>query len=136
MKIIIEGKNRTEFCTPKTKDMDRRRFFETRGMLYRAYPEQMSRMRIFEYGKERGTDTVIVYQENAIRPMVHIGDKITVDKLLADIDENKIMTSGIVNKKAWGSLSSKRRSNILNAIPFVIMGAILLYALWENGFSI
>lgn len=136
MKVVIEGINGTDICSPKNNDLNRRRFFERNGMLYRAYPEQMSRMRITEYGVSRGTDTVIFYQENAIRPMLQRGDVITVDKLLADIDENKIMTPGVMNKKAWGSLTAKSKHNLLNAIPFIMIGAVLLYAFWQNGFQL
>lgn len=136
MKIIIEGINGTDICTPKNNDLNRRRFFERNGMLYRAYPEQMARMRVTEYGVYKGTETAIFYQENAIRPMLHKGDVITVDKLLADIDENKIMTAGTMSKRAWGSLNSKNKKDILNAIPFMIIGAILLYAFIESGFQL
>lgn len=135
MRIIIEGINRTEFCKPKSKDIDRRRFFETHGMLYKAYPEQMTRLRLFEYGKEVGTDSAIVYQENCIRPTFERGTPTTVDKLLADVDEHKVMTAGVISKRAWGSLTSKNKSAILQALPLVLMGAVLLWAFYENGFQ-
>lgn len=132
--IIIEGMNRTEFCMPKNKDVDKRRFYETRGMLYRAYPDQFTRMRIYEYGVQQGTEEVIFYQENCIHPRLERGTPITTDKILADIDINKIMAQGVFNKKPWGTLRSTVKS-IYSYLPFIVVGAVLLYALWQNGFQ-
>lgn len=131
--IIIEGMNRTEFCVPKSKDVDRRRFYETRGMLYRAYPDQFTKMRIVKYGVEVGTDEVIVYQENSIHPQVERGTRITYDKMMADIDEMKIITGSKDGKRAFAHISSKTRSTLSNLAPFILVGAVLVYALIKNG---
>lgn len=128
--------NRTEFCKPKTKDVDRRRFFETRGQLYRAYPEQLTRMRIREFGIVTGTEEVIVYQENCIHPQIERGTMITPDKIMADIDENKIMTSGIIEKKAWGVLTSKNTSKIISYLPLIMVGLVLFWAFASNGWQL
>ena len=136
MIIIIEGKNRTEFCRPKNKnDVDRRRFYETRNMLYRAYKNQFTRMRIREFGEEVDTDEVIVYPENCIHAYENRGVIITVDKLLADIDENRILTGHPLNKKSWGILTSKTGRAIWEYFPFIIVGVVLLYAFAANGFQ-
>lgn len=133
MQIIIESKNKTEFCRPDIKEMDNRRFFMKHGQLYRGYPEQFARMRIRHFGAEVGTDEVIVYQENCIHPQVELGTRITKDKILADIDANKEMTSGVVMKRPWGKLSSKSRKSLANLAPFLLIGGVLLYAIITNG---
>lgn len=136
MIIIIEGKNRTEFCRPKSKnDIDKRRFYETRNMLYRAYANQFTRMRIREFGKEVDTEEVIVYPENCIHAYVNRGIIITVDKMLADIDENRILTEHPLNKRSWGILTSKTGKALWEYLPFILVGAVLLYAFAVNGFK-
>lgn len=136
MIIAIEGKNRTEFCRPKNpKDVDKRRFYETRGMLYRAYPEQFTRIRINEFGQEVTTDEMIAYPENCIHAYVDRDIVITVDKTLADIDENRIMVGNTFNKKSWGILTSKTGSKIWQNFPIILAGLVLLYAFAANGFQ-
>lgn len=132
--IIIEGVNRTEFCKPKTKDIDVRRFFETRGMLYRAYPDQLTKMKMYKFGVEVGSDEVIVYPENSIHPLKEFGTPIDMDKLLADCDANKILT-GTGVKKPWGKLSSKTMSKIWSVLPIAMIGIVLLWALASNGWQ-
>lgn len=134
MQIIIEGMNRTEFCKPKSQDVDSRRFYATRGQLYRAYPDQFTRMRIYEYGVETGTDEVIVYQENSIHPRVIRGTNVDYEKMMADIDEHKIMSGpGLVKKSPFGLLSSRTISKLYTMGPMLLVGIVLLYAFLANG---
>lgn len=132
--FIIEGKNRTEFCKPSAKDVDRKRFFATRGMLYRGYPDQFTRMRVFKYGKEISTEEVIVYQENCIHAQQERGIVITPDKMMADIDEYKHITRNkFPPQKSWGILSSKNLSSLKKSAPMILVGVVLLYAFISNG---
>ena len=134
--IIIEGMNRTEFCKPKNRDVDKRRFYETRGMLYRAYPDQFTKMRIYEYGVQRGTDEVIFYQENCIHPRLERGTVITTDKILQDIDMNKIMADGLFGKRrSWGILQSKTTKSLWGYIPILVVGVVFLIVFAQNGFK-
>lgn len=128
--------NRTEFCIPKTKDVDKRRFYETRGMLYRAYPDQFTRMRIKQYGVQTGMEEVIVYQENSIHPQKERGTFVDMDKIMADIDENKwTYGSGPLQKRAWAHMSSKGKNKLLGYLPVILAGLVLLYAFAQNGFQ-
>ena len=133
MIILIEGIDRSEFCKPKAKDVDKRRFFETRGMIYRVYPEQLTRVRIKKFGKQMGTDSMIVYPENCIHAVHERGIRITLDKMLADMDEYKIMTGGTLGKKPWGILSSETQNKLRPLFPFMVIGVVLLYAFLTNG---
>ena len=133
VQIIIEGMNRTEFCVPKTKDVDKRRFFETRGMLYRMYPDQLTKMRIIEYGIETGTDEVIVYQENSIHPQKERGTRISTDKIMADIDENKMIGGSGFNKHPWAHISAKTKNKLISFAPLILVGCVLVYAFFTNG---
>ena len=135
MWIIIEGMNRTEFCKPKNRDVDKKRFFATRGQLYRAYPNQFTRMRVREYGQEITTEEVIVYPENCIHAYVERDVHVSVDKMLNDIDENRILTGNPLNKKSWGILSSKTGMKLWQSFPMIICGVVLLYAFIANGFQ-
>lgn len=137
MIIVIEGMNRTEFCRPKNRDVDKKRFYATRGMLYRAYPNQFTRLRIREYGREIGTEEIIVYPENCIHAYQeqerHVF--VSVDKILNDIDENRILTGTPFNKKSWGLLSSKTGLKLWQSFPLILCGLVLLYAFASNGFQ-
>lgn len=93
-------------------------------------------MRIREFGREIGTDEVIVYPENCIHAYVERNVHITVDKMLNDIDENRILTGTALNKRSWGILSSKTRAKIWSAFPMIIVGVVLLYAFASNGFQL
>lgn len=131
--FIIEGKNRTEFCKAKDKDIDRKRFFATRGMLYRGYPNQFTRMRIYEYGVEKGTEEVLVYQENCIHAQQERGIHVDPDHLMCDIDEYKNMVKLTKAGKQWGMLSLMKDSTLKQYFPFIIVGVVLLYAFISNG---
>ncbi len=131
--FIIEGKNRTEFCKAKDKDIDRKRFFATRGMLYRGFPNQFTRMRIYEYGIERGTEEVIVYQENCIHAQQERGICIDPDHLMCDIDEYKDMVKPTMGGKQWGKLSILKSKSLMRYWPYVLCGVVLLYAYIANG---
>lgn len=131
--FIIEGKNRTEFCKAKDKDIDRKRFFATRGMLYRGFPNQFTRMRIYEYGVERGTDEVIVYQENCIHAQQERGIFIDPDHLMCDIDEYKGMVKSSLGGKQWGKLSILKSTSLMKYWPYVLCGVVLAYAFISNG---
>lgn len=131
--FIIEGKNRTEFCKAKDKDIDRKRFFATRGMLYRGFPNQFTRMRIYEYGVERGTDEVIVYQENCIHAQQERGIFIDPDHLMCDIDEYKGMVKSSLGGKQWGKLSILKSTSLTKYWPYVLCGVVLAYAFISNG---
>lgn len=131
--FIIEGKNRTEFCKAKDKDIDRKRFFATRGMLYRGYPNQFTRMRIYEYGVEKGTEEVLVYQENCIHAQQERGIHVDPDHLMCDIDEYKNMVKLTKAGKQWGVLSLMKDSTFKQYFPFILVGVVLLYAFISNG---
>lgn len=134
--LVIEGMNRTEFCRPKRKrDVDEKRFFETRGQLYRAYPDQFTRMKIREYGIYKGDDEVIFYPENSIHPCLERGTRIDRDKVMADIDWHKILAEDTLFKKKsiWGSLISGDSNKLINILPLAIAGIVGLFAILVNG---
>ena len=61
---------------------------------------------------------------------------ITVDKMLADIDENRILTGHPLNRRSWGILTSKTGKALWEYLPFILVGAVLLYAFAVNGFKL
>lgn len=102
MKVIITGVNRVEFCDIKRQDLDKR-FFLTRGELYFIPTNGLVRMRKIDYGKERESEEVIVYEENSITPYDTCGLNYEMDLMLADIDRYKMMTnySWFKSVKPW-----------------------------------
>lgn len=94
MIIIIIGTNRAEQCTVKMRDLDKH-FFQTRGQLYKVYPDGLTRMRIVDAdGYEQESEEVLVYAENAIEPYHPRHVDYSQDRILAEIDEHKLMTKG------------------------------------------
>lgn len=130
--ILIIGKNRAEFCRPKKKDVDVKHFFVTRNQLYKVYPDMYVRCRRYWCDIEMGTDEFVVYPENGIRPHIQAGAYTNFDKLMMDIDEHKMTSTGI-GKKPFGVLNSKTVSSLKELFPFIIMGCVLAYAFLSNG---
>lgn len=131
--VLIVGPDRAEFCRPKSKEVDVKHFFASRNQLYRLYPGQIQRCRYTFRGHSMGTFEMVVYPENGIRCANARGEYVTVDKLLADIDEQKHSWSRF--RKPYGTMTSKVKSvfnSLMKALPFIIMGAVLGYA-FLNG---
>lgn len=137
MIVWIEGVNRMENCHPKNKkDMDNKFFFETRHQLYRVFPDQLTRVDIYEYGHYKYSDEMIVYPENSITPQLIRGQRITKDKLMMDMDEFKGLPGGIWQEAPVASLTSKIQKSINKLLPFgglIVTGIILLYAFLTGG---
>lgn len=129
--ILIVGSNRAEFCKPKPKDVDTKHFFVTRNQLYKVYPDMYTRVRRYYCDVSVSTDEMIIYPENGIRPDIQRGAITDFDKLMADIDEHK-MLNGSSKHKNVGTLSSKV-SSFKKFFPLLLAGIVLAYAFISNG---
>ena len=131
MMIIIVGSNRAELCKVPTKDLEKH-FFLTRGQLYKVYPDGLSRMRVYATdGTEQESEEVLVYAENAIVPYHPKHVDYSQDRILAEIDEHKLMGS---QKAVWPYriYFTQARSiwrEIGPMFPLIVAGVILLWAL-------
>lgn len=130
MQIIIVGQNRVEFCPIKKKDNEKR-FFATRGQLYKVVPDQLIRFRQYDLkGKELPSDEVIIFVENSTVPY-HVINNVSyfMDDVLADIDIQKGLNSnGIFKKNIFFSKAKSIWAAILPFMGAIIMGAIVLWA--------
>lgn len=134
MYVIISGANRAEFCeVVRKKDFDRR-FFMTRGQLYFIPTNGMARMRVIEYGKERDSEAVIIYEENSIAPYDTCGLNYSMDNLLSEIDLYKGMTdfSMFKSNQLWFQNIGKSLWKFLTA-PIGIVALVLAYVLLTGG---
>lgn len=113
--------------------MEKKRFFLRKAMLYRAFPDQFTRMRTYRYGIDKGTEEVIVYQENCIHAQQERTVHITPDTLMCDIDENKNKYRSV--RQVWGHLSPKKKGDWIKLLPYALVGIILVYAFASNGWS-
>lgn len=129
--VLIVGSNRAEFCKPKPKDVDNKHFFVTRNQLYKVYPDMYTRVRHYYCEVPVSTDEMIIYPENGIRPDIQRGAVTDFDKLMADIDEHK-MLNGSSKRKNVGTLSSKV-SSFKKFFPMLLVGIVLAYAFITNG---
>lgn len=129
MEVIIFGKNRVEVCKVPPKQYERH-FYLTRDQLYKCYPDGLTRMRRTKYGHAAGDEEVICYKENAIVPYNIQKQEYTMDKILSEIDEHKLMI-GNANKKTL-RLTIKNAVSVWKQmfpiLPFMIVGFILVYA--------
>lgn len=129
MEVIIFGKNRVEVCKVPPKQYERH-FYLTRDQLYKCYPDGLTRMRRTKYGHAAGDEEIICYKENAIVPYNIQKQEYSMDKILSEIDEHKLMTVG---KNKASRLSIKNVAStwkkLSPMLPFIITGFILLWAL-------
>lgn len=134
MYVIISGANRVEFCEVKRKRDFDRRFFRTRGQLYFIPTNGMVRMRIIEYGKERQSEAVIIYEENSIVPYDTCGLRYSMDNLLCDIDRYKQMTdySWFKSNRPWIENVGRQLWKLITA-PAGLVAVVLIYVFLTGG---
>lgn len=135
--ILIVGRDRAEFCRPRPKDVDVKHFFVTRNQMYKVYPDMYVRCRYRFCGEDAGTDEMVIYPENGIRPHIQHGSQTNFDKLLCDIDEHKMSAdqNGML-KKPYAFVSGKTIARLRNLIPLIVFGAVLAYAFLGGGETI
>lgn len=129
MIIIIIGTNRAEQCKVKMRDLDKH-FFQTRGQLYKVYPDGLTRMRIVDAdGYEQESEEVLVYAENSIEPYHPRSVSYSQDRILAEIDEHKLMTKGtspgrLLIHKAMGIMRE-----IVPYFGLILAGIVVLWGM-------
>ena len=131
MIVVIVGENRVEFCKVKIQD-EHLHFFKTRGMLYKVYPNGLTRCRVFDYGLELKSEEVIIFYENETHPYDEHDIDYTMDRLLSDVDRHKMMLptrGGRFGKpKIWFTNVATSLYKWLG-IPGIVGAVIVIYAL-------
>ena len=133
MKVIIIGSNRAELCKVPIKDLDKH-FFMTRRQLYKVYPDGLTRMRVYDRdGIEKESEEVIVYSENAIVPYHPRHVDYSQDRILAEIDEHKLMgsTKSIFPYRVYFTTARNIWREIGPMFPIIVAGIVLAYALLQ-----
>lgn len=128
--VIIIGSNRAEMCKVPIKDLNRH-FFMSRGQLYKVYPDGLTRMRIFDKDeREQESEEVIIYAENAIKPYHPRHVCYDADRILAEIDEHKLMGSSrtIFPYRIYFTEARNLWREIGPIFPFIVAGLVLAYA--------
>lgn len=130
MMVIIIGSNRAEMCKVPVKDLNRH-FYMTRGQLYKVYPDGLTRMRIIDAdGRERESEEVIVYSENSIAPYHCRHVSYDKDRILAEIDEHKLMGAQktIWPYRVYFTQAKSIWRELAPVFPMLVAGIVLLYA--------
>lgn len=130
MKVIIIGSNRAEIIDVKISDLDKH-FIQSRGQLYKVWPDALTRMRIVKDGEEFESDEAIIYKENAICPYHPRGVPHDKDRILAEIDEHKLVGDGIGG--IFGRFSfiiKSARSTWKSAAPLIPVAGALIILAW------
>lgn len=139
MQVIISGANRVEICTVKKKTDFDRRFFMTRGQLYFVPTDALVRMQVYEYGKRKPSEAVIIYKENEIVPYDPCDIEWCMDNLLADIDRYKEMSNYTWFKKGKPWFVNAGQSLIKRIIAdpgTFLVGAVLIWLFLSGGIKI
>lgn len=135
MKVIIVGCNRAEIVTIKAMNQNKH-FLESRGQLYKVAPDALTRMRIIKDGKEEDSEEVVIYRENSIRPYHAHGVPHDQERILAEIDEHKLMgpdPSPLGRVRPWISEARKNYNLIVPMLPMALAVVILAWALLKGG---
>lgn len=131
MMIIIIGNARAEIHKIPIKDQDKH-FIQTRGQLYKIYPDQLARLRLTADGAPAGDDELIVFRENSIIPYhPRPGIAYDQDSIIADIELHKLMRPGGFLGRASPYIKAMTSigRTLFNYLPLVIVGVILLWVL-------
>lgn len=131
MMVIIHGNNRVEICDVKLQDQEKH-FFQSRGQLYKVYPDSLTRIDIIDNtGKEikKTSDECVIFTENNIKPHLTRGVDYSPDTILRQIDEHKLNTKRTLFSS--GEIFFKQASKVFMQI-FPYMGLIItgLIVLW------
>ena len=130
MQLLIIGQNRTKIFKVKPADYNKH-FVATDGMVYKTYPDGLTRCVRTEYGHKVNDEEIIVYAENAIVPYHPRKQCYAFNKILSEIDEHKmadpkprqsvlrlLVTHSGEFRRAWAAYGT-----------FIIVGVIVIYAL-------
>lgn len=126
--VIIIGRNRAELCKVPTKDQERH-FFQSRGQLYKVYPDALTRADIDDMGRIR-TDEIIVFRENALVPYHPHDVDYSFDTLLREVDEHKLMSPRTLlgNAQIFFRKAGNIWKQIVPYIGLIITGVIVAWA--------
>lgn len=127
-KVIIIGANGHEYAEIKNKNK-KKRYFETKGQLYRVYPEGYVRMKIIGLEKTEYAECII-YDENCIAPydIPHESMDYSADAFEEDIWLDKKMSNKFDRKHlSWENVGTfmQRYGKFL---PIVLIGGIVVIA--------
>lgn len=128
--VILEGKNHTECCKIDDNTMAKKRFYSKDEMMYRVFPEQLTRLRTYRYGEDMGTEACIVYQVNCIHAQQERGYKVHHDLLMAEMDEYKHKYH--YGKKVYAPLKRVVKRDWFKIGTWLLVGGIIAYALIDN----
>lgn len=135
MKVIIIGCNRAEIVTIKTMNQNKH-FLESRGQLYKVAPDALTRMRIIKDGKEEDSEEVVIYRENSIVPYHSHGVPHDQERILAEIDEHKLMgpdPSPLGRVRPWIKEARSSWTALAPMIPAIGAVIILAWAMLKGG---
>ena len=128
MLAIIIGKHGVEYYKVSKKDLDKH-FFTTKGQLYKIYPDALTPIDIYQNGAWIGSDSVIVFEENGVRPYhCKYPHDYDMDAILASIDEHKLMSP---KKQGWRAFfkTGGGWTVLLQFMPWILIGFVLLFTM-------
>lgn len=131
MMLIIIGSSRAEMVKVRKRDYDKH-FLVSRSQLYKIYPDGLERCFVYEHGRRKADEEVIVYPENGIIPYHPRRQMYNMGKILSEIDNHKncigerhgLFGNSVV---AFGGMRSIWRE-LAPIAPIVIAGIVLLWA--------
>lgn len=134
MKALIIGRNRVVIGKVDLKEWEAKHWYLCGTQLYKIYPEGLMRTIVTRYGKRKTDEEMIAYHENASIPYDQLTVSYDTDLVLSEIDEHKLMAAprggGLLDMVAR---NKRNLGKISGALPLLIAGAVLLYAVVGNA---
>lgn len=134
MIVIVKGCDSVEIIAVKGKNQSKH-FVKTAGQLYKMYPDALTRCHFVReywtlFSEAKGSDEVIVYDENARWPHFPVpGVAYDQESVLRDIDEHKITgAGGLFRIKPYVKAAKDIRGIILAVGAPLLAGVIILWA--------
>lgn len=97
--------------------------------MYKMDPAGLSRCIIYDIDGKRTDDEIIVYLENSIKPYHPRDVQYDQDRLLAEVDEHKLMTgAGLWKGRAYFSAAANVWKSLAPYAGLIVAGLVLVYA--------
>lgn len=97
--------------------------------MYKLDPAGLSRCIVHDINGKKSDDEIIVYLENSTKPYHPRAVQYNQDRLLAEVDEHKLMTGGGLWKgRAYFSAAASIWKSLAPYAGLIIAGLVVVYA--------
>lgn len=128
MIAYIIGRNRVEIGKIRTKDLDKH-MYVSRKQVYQMYPDTLTRVIRYRYGRRIDDEEAIVYNENATAPYHPRNGCFDPILAMARIDEHKMTLASTQRPTSMLAKYRDLRRELAPVLPFLIVGPLIAWSL-------